>query len=234
MNDLKTYFSELTAYEGSPARKLISPWSPENIKSITNDFRAAANKCQVQFDVPAGISDSALGNRVEKEAANGFNKVLQRHSLSECPGKGYPDQLLRRLRDDHLFVFELKAKTSFDRTDSNRIVLTSATGKLRRHFARTKPICHLLATALFRRFRRGRHSRIVIVGLRLDFLLPSSPVLMRFEASVSKRLLIRGRHASRLLIPAWARRNPRRYHTSTFSAHRQFSPRRTVSRIESN
>jgi hypothetical protein len=174
MNDLKTYFSELTAYEGSPARKLISPWSPENIKSITNDFRAAANKCQVQFDVPAGISDSALGNRVEKEAANGFNKVLQRHSLSECPGKGYPDQLLRRLRDDHLFVFELKAKTSFDRTDANRIVLTSATGKLRRHFARTKP--------------PFGHGPIQAIPARTPFQNCNRWPAARFSASVLTRL----------------------------------------------
>ena len=76
-----------------------------------------------------------------------------------------------------------------------RVVLMSASRKLRRLFRRGR-VCHLLITALCSRDQ----DRINIWGLRLDFLLPSSPVEVRLEVSVSQHQLCKGKHPVKMLF----------------------------------
>jgi hypothetical protein len=218
MNDLENFFAVLSKHERKPALNLISQWNPSDVKSITTAFQVACDNSRIQFEVESSISAPSLGNKVADQFVKGVSKTLPRYSLCECPGNGYPDQLLRRLKDGCPFAFELKAKTSFDRNDGNRLVLTSASQKLRRHFSPGRPICHVLATVFFEKSRLGKQCRIWIVGLRLDFLRPLSPVQVRYEASVSQRLLSRGTHANRLLIPAWVRNDSRHYGAASMSA----------------
>jgi len=227
MNDLKSYFVALSKHEGKPALTLVSRWKPADVDSITSAFQKACDRSRIQFDVNPDISAPALGNRVASAFANGVSTSLPRYSLCECPGNGYPDQLLRRRKDGRPFALELKAKTAFRPKDGNRQVLTSASSKLRRHFPAGKPVCHLLATVLYSKLRHGRRSQIAVTGLRLDFLAPSSPVEVRFEASVSQRLLSRSKHARPVLIPAWVRKarstqeaNPGRNSRGTGSGRR--------------
>lgn len=111
---------------------------------------------------------------------NVSNRGLQR--------RGQSDKRLRNLSDSRIFVFELEATSEFDPSDSNRIVLTSSSEKLRRYF--NPPINHLLATACYRK----EGTQIHIHNLRLDYLEPSTPVNVRLEAFVSQRILAKGVH----------------------------------------
>ncbi len=138
---------------------------------------------------------------------NGVSQVLPRYSLGDCPGNGYPDKILKRLRDGRQFAFELKAKTGFDPADGHRVVLTSTGKKLRRNFGPDSPICHVLATVFYSRSRDGSRWKIAVEGLRLDFLSPATPVEVRWEASVSHRLLSRAPHPIRVLMPGRVRRH---------------------------
>jgi hypothetical protein len=117
-----------------------------------------------------------------------INSHLATLRIEDCSGAGYPDKRLRKLSDSRTLVFELKATSEFDPTDSNRIVLTSPSEKLRRYFR--MPINHLMATACYHQ----QGSQIEIHHLRLDFLEPSTPVNVRLEASVSQRILAKGIH----------------------------------------
>jgi len=206
MNDLRSYFAALSKYEGKPVLNLVSRWKPADVHSITSALQKACDKSRIEFDVSSDISSPALGNRIASAFANGVSSSLPRYSLCGCPGNGYPDRLLRRRNDGRPYALELKAKTSFQPKDGNRQVLTSTSSKLRRYFPVGTPVCHLLATILYSKARRGRRSRVAITGLRLDFLSPSSPIEVRLEASVSQRMLARGKHAKPVLIPAWVRR----------------------------
>jgi len=206
MNDLRSYFAALSKYEGKPVLNLVSRWKPADVHSITSAFQKACDESRIEFDVSSDISAPALGNRVARAFANRVNSSLPRYSVCECPGNGYPDQLLRRRQDGRPFALELKAKTAFRPKDGNRQVLTSASSKLRRYFPVGTPICHLFATILYSKARRARRSRVAITGLRLDFLAPSSPVEVRLEASVSQRLLARSKHAKPVLIPTRLRK----------------------------
>jgi hypothetical protein len=205
MNDFKSYFSALSKYEQKPAAHLISAWDPADSNDIEGAFRPAFNRRQLKFEVQSGISDSSLAYKVADAFVEGINPVLRRYSLMPCPGRGYPDKLLLRLKDKRLFAFEIKGKTFFDPHDGNRMALMSKSEKLRRSFPKNKPICHVLAIVFYEKRRMGRRCQISIVGLRLDFLPPSTRVETRLEASVSPRSLAKGSHVHSILIPTWVR-----------------------------
>lgn len=200
MDTLATYFGKLAKYEGTPVISLTSPWRTEDVKSITAEFTRALRRCTIDLYVPGATSTPALGNRVADALATGLEKHLSRYKLCPCRGQGYPDRRLLRIDDQRSFALELKAKTRFNPRDTNRVILTSGSRKLRRSFAPRQPICHLLATVLYSKRREGRRCRIVIDGLRFDFLEPWTRVQKRYEASVNQYLLSKGNHSTRLIL----------------------------------
>jgi hypothetical protein len=186
MNDLNTFFQQLAAWEGKPPTPVAAAWESFDAKDVASELDRAVTACgfeSVWTLVPADISPSATGNRVEKFFAKRMNRHLGRFKIRPCPGNGYPDKKLVRLADGDALALELKATTEFDERDGNRMVLTSGSAKLRKHFK--LPVRHLLLTACYR--QQGR--RVYIEAIRMDFLQPGTLVNVRFEASTSKRLL---------------------------------------------
>lgn len=191
MNDLASYYQRLAEWEGRPAVELVSAWSSDDVEEITGDFRAAfaaAGFGGSPLTVGAATSNQSIGNKVAEFLVAEMNQHLQRFMIEPCSGAGYPDKRLVRRGGGAAFVFELKATSEFDPNDSNRIVLTSSSEKLRRYFR--SPVLHLLATACYEQ----DGEEVTIQNLRLDFLEPTTPVNVRLEASVSQRLLARGTH----------------------------------------
>lgn len=199
METLATFFDKLAKHEGMPALSLASPWSPDDVNSITKDFSRALKNCSIDLSVPKGTSTPALGNRLADAVADGLDRHLLRHKLLRCAGQGYPDRRLLRVKDNRSFALELKAKTEFNPRDTNRVILTCGSRKLRRSFGTRQPICHLLATVFYSQTSCGRCSRVVVQGLRFDFLEPWTPVQKRYEASVNAHLLSRGKHFTRAI-----------------------------------
>lgn len=191
VNDLASYYQSLAEWEGKPAVELVSAWSSSDVEEIARDFRAAFASKGFEgspLTVGAATSNQSIGNKVAEFLVEEMNQYLQRFRIEACSGAGYPDKRLLRRTGGASFAFELKATSEFDPNDSNRIVLTSSSEKLRRYFR--PPVLHLLATACY-----GQDGEEVkIQNLRLDFLEPSTPVNVRLEASVSQRLLARGTH----------------------------------------
>ena len=191
MNDLAGYYQSLAEWEGKPAIDLVAVWNSREVEEISEDFRAAfsaAGFAGVPLTVGAATSNQSIGNKVAEFLVGRINRHLQQFSIEACSGAGYPDKRLLRRSDRMPFVFELKATSEFDPNDSNRLVLTSSSEKLRRYFQ--APVFHLLATACYDQ----NGDEVEIQNLRLDFLEPSTPVNVRLEASVSQRLLARGVH----------------------------------------
>lgn len=204
METLASYFRRLAKYEGTPATELVAPWKSSDVNSIARAFEIATRRARIEFSVETNTSVQALGNRVADAVVNGLEDYLGRYKLCHCSGQGYPDRRLLRLKDSRSFALELKAKTRLDPHDTQRIILTCATGKLRRNFRRGEPICHVLATALYSMSREGKRRRVIVNGLDLDFLEPWTLVQNQYQASVNQRLLAKGNHASRLLL--WNRK----------------------------
>ena len=200
METLATFFDNLAKYEGMPSVRLAARWKRGDVKSITNDFSRALRRCSIDLSVPGGTSTPALGNRVADAVADGLDQHLVRYRLCRCTGQGYPDRRLLRVRDNRSFALELKAKTEFNPRDTNRVILTCGSRKLRRSFGTRQRICHLLATVFYTKSRSGRRCRIVINGLRFDFLEPWTPVRKRYEASVNQHMLSKADHSTRLLL----------------------------------
>jgi len=191
MGDLATYYESLARWEGAEPLPLIACWGPQDAESICADFQRAFQErgfnC-LPLTIVAGTSNQSIGNKVADFFVENINRHLQHHQIKACSGPGYPDKRLLRLADTRVFAFELKATSQFDPSDSNRIVLTSSSEKLRRCFR--CPINHLLGTACY----QMEGTRICIEKLRLDFLEPGTIVNVRLEASVSQRILSRGSH----------------------------------------
>lgn len=209
METLAEFFTKLSKYEGTPAAKLAWPWRQTDVSSITKAFDAARKRSPIQFSVRGSTSVQALGNRVADAVADGLRPHLGRYRLCRCTGQGYPDRRLERPDANRSFAFELKAKTGLDPRDTQRMILTSGTRKLRRNFRVDRPICHLLTTAVYSVARRGRRSVIRVHGLDFEFLEPSTLVQNQYEASVNQRLLAKGKHSRRLLL--WGPRAKRRH-----------------------
>jgi hypothetical protein len=189
MNDLASYYQSLADWEGKPAADLVGAWNSGDMEEIAGDFGAAFSAADFgssPLTVGAATSNQSIGNKVAEFLVAGMNQHLGRFRIESCSGAGYPDKRLVRRGDGRVFAFELKATSEFDPNDSNRIVLTSSSDKLRRCFR--PPVCHLLGTACYEQ----DGGEVEIQRLRLDFLEPSTPVNVRLEASVSQRLLARG------------------------------------------
>ena len=104
------------------------------------------------------------------------------------------DEILHKeLATGRIFPFEVKATGQWNRSDSNRRVLTSSSKKLRETFR--EPINHLLVTILYKK-SSGRYR---VEGIRLDFLEPTTQVNVRLEASVNHRILDGGTHHSKII-----------------------------------
>jgi hypothetical protein len=193
MPDFATYYRDLAEWESTPTLDLVASWNASDVEAISNDFYQAFRHEEfhaIPLLIAAGISNQSIGNKVAEHFVHHINRRLSAHSVRDCVGAGYPDKELFSARDGRAFAFELKATSQFDVNDSNRIVLTSSSQKLRRRFR--PPIYHLLGTACY--VLTG--SEISIERLRLDFLEPTTPVNVRLEASVSQRSLARGEQRS--------------------------------------
>jgi hypothetical protein len=185
--DLKTFFRVLSAWERQPPLELVAPWNARDMAHIKLAFKRAIRRAgnSPPLHIDPSISPQSLGYRLASYLVTHLNLHLTGFRISVCPGRGYPDFILARISDGRAFVLEVKAPKHFDKSDGNRIALTCRTDTLRRCFK--PPICHLLATMLFRR----EGSRVWVKCVRLDFLQPSSPVNIRLEVSLNQRLLAR-------------------------------------------
>jgi hypothetical protein len=191
--NLEEYFEQLANWEELPAAELVAAWERGDIEGVTEDFRAAYDRTGFGarvLEVPAETSNQSIGNRVAEFFVGAIGPQLEAHRIDACRGPGYPDKRLVRLDAQRTFAFELKATSHFNRNDSNRIVLTCSSRKLREQFE--APINHLLGTVSY--VKDG--NQITVEHLRLDFLEPDSPVDVRLEGSVSQKGLSRGAQES--------------------------------------
>ena len=109
-----------------------------------------------------------------------MNIHLRRFKICGCPGSGCPDKRLVRLADGRIYALELKLSQGFFEDNTNRVVLTSASEKLRLNPPNAAH--HLVATV----FYRQTSDKLVIDSARADFLQPLSRANIRFEASTSQ------------------------------------------------
>jgi hypothetical protein len=84
----------------------------------------------------------------------------------------------------------VKKTSDWNPNDSNRRVLTSSLGEIPNQI--TPPIHHLLVTSLY----TVNYRDAVVDHIRLDFLEPTPPVSVRFEALVNHKILSHGTHTS--------------------------------------
>jgi hypothetical protein len=218
METLDTFFRKLAKYERTPATELVSPWRESDVDSILKAFESARGQSRIQFGVENTLSVQAMGNRVEHAVAAGLQRRLGKYELLPCSGQGYPDRRLERRKDGRSFAFEVKAKPELDPTDTQRIILTTGTRKLRRNFNTREPICHLLVTAVYSTVRQGNCRRVLVQALDFDFLEPWTLVQNQYQASVNQRLLARGEHSRRLLM--WSSRGRHKQPKSLFRDQR--------------
>ena len=186
---LSDYYRDLLIQENQPFLELVSEWPSGLVNEVSNAiglaYRASGLSGSTLQLEPNSTSQSA-GNQVEQHFAPRLGSSLTTWALVKCAGAGYPDRTLRR--GDQRLPVEFKSTGQWNNRDSNRCVLTSSSTKLRSVFA--APIHHLLLTAKFSRTA----DTVAFNNLRLDFLNPSTPVNVRFEGSVSQRLLAEARH----------------------------------------
>ena len=171
--------------------ELVSAWNADEISSIKIDFIEAIQDGQIKnipIPISPGSTNQSIGNQVADFFVTIVNKSLRKFLITECPGKGYPDRVLRDGASKKTYPLELKATSSWDSTDSNRRVLTSSSKKLRSNFL--PPICHLLATCCY----SDLDSTYRLNAVRFDFIEPTTEVNIRLEASVSHKILADGRH----------------------------------------
>jgi len=172
-----------------PPREMVTEWPPalvDEIKAAFKDAYAKANLKDSSLSLKPGSRPQSVGNQIEPSIANALATHISSWNLEACIGPGYPDRLLRN--EAHKLPVEFKSTGQWDDADSNRCVLTSSSTKLREQFV--APIYHLLVTVKFDRLE----DTATIRQLRLDFLSPSTTVNIRFEGSVSQRILARATH----------------------------------------
>jgi hypothetical protein len=193
MDDLEDYFGRLATWERLPMLPLVARWELADVNGIEEDFQEAyrlAGFAARFLEVEDDVSNQSIGNKVAEFFVEAVGRHLRSHRIEPCRGPGYPDKKLVRVADGRVFALEMKATSHFNRNDSNRIVLTCSSRKLRADFQ--APINHALATVCY--VKRG--NQIAVEHLRLDFLDPDTPVDMRLEGSVSQKGLARGAQAS--------------------------------------
>ncbi|MGA2750987.1 MAG: hypothetical protein ABSG59_19640 [Verrucomicrobiota bacterium] len=196
MSNFDDYHSDLAAWEQKPVIPLIATWNPNDVQHIAKEFGTAFQACSFAttfLPVPPGITNQSIGNKIAEFVTTQMNRRLRGFRIEDCLGAGYSDKQLRDVSDGRLFVCEIKATSHFNPGDSNRIVLTSSSEKLRRKF---KPLLHhLLMTACY----VDHGGQLEVQKIRLDLFEPTTPVNVRFEASVSQRLLAQAAHRNFML-----------------------------------
>ncbi len=193
MPSLQDYYRDLLIWEGLPQVELIHTWPQDLVERISVNMRQAASAGQLiglNCPIRARSTNQSIGNQVEESAIPILASRLSAFTLGRCSGAGYPDQVLFCNETRLKVPLEVKATSTWNHKDSNRRVLTSSSGKLRKQFV--SPIYHLLTTIVY----RVNQSDAVVEQIRLDFLEPSSPVSVRLEASVNHKLLSHGTHTS--------------------------------------
>lgn len=183
---LGAYYRALAEREGVPAVDLTAPWDAADAEEITGDFKQAFDKCKFTDNplvVTIRTSNQSVGHRVAKFFSKTVNQHLLAFSIIDCVGNGYPDKILVRWRDKREFALELKATGLFQPCNSNRLVLTSRSLKLRRSF--TPPVNHLLLLVAYER----TDDCLWLRSARLAFLEPETQVSVRLEASVSHQFM---------------------------------------------
>jgi hypothetical protein len=193
MNNLGDYYRELMNREGKPNVNLAARWAPDEITSIARCMRNAFSRCRFERQplvVDSNVTGPAMGNKLAIFFATQLDQQLRVFKIQDCVGQGYPDRRLVRVANQRSYALELKATRSFEPKSNHRVILTSSSSKLRRHFV--APINHLLMTV----FHKKEGNNVWIRNFRIDFLEPWTKVKVRLEASVSHHLLAKSPHAS--------------------------------------
>ena len=194
MRNFAEYYKELLEWEDIEFQELISDWREDLIIEIQNDFQSDVNNSRLKglTFVPNKTNQSA-GNQLDVLAVNELNEHLNIFKIEKCPGNGYPDRILARGDFKHI-ALEMKATGGWNPKDTNRRVLTSSSINLRARF--TAPIYHLICTVIYQNLTVELAE---IIALRLDFVEPTTLVGVRFEATVSHKILSSGTHKSIVL-----------------------------------
>lgn len=190
LDTLKDYYGKLLAWEGATPCELIAEWPQWAADSIESDIRqafAVAPMKGTRFALKAGSENQSIGNQMALYFLSVMGPALADWKLSNCPGSGYPDLMLST--GDCTVAVEIKATSEWSAKDRNRIVLTSSSKKLRARFR--PPVHHLLVTVQYAKVGPDEAS---VLRLRLDFLCPATLVNIRFEGSVSQKLLSEASH----------------------------------------
>jgi hypothetical protein len=191
MGTFKDYYDELLKWENEQDRELVATWDASIQESIKRDFSSAVNLSNLkQLEVPIrpGSTPQSMGNQFADFFVQTINPSLREFRIQKCSGAGYPDKQLRCVGNSRSFPLELKATPNWNPADSNRVVLTCSSDKLKKYFS--PPISHLLVTLCF----EESDDSFSIASVKLDFLEPDTEVNVRLEASVSQRILHNGRH----------------------------------------
>jgi hypothetical protein len=181
---LKAYYEELLVMEKVVPCDLVADWPSDLVEVVRGVFRSAyakAGLAQSSLKLEDGSKPQSAGNQIEAVITEKLARHFEGWTLARCIGPGYPDRLLEN--GSAKLPVEFKSTGQWDDRDSNRCVLTSSSSKLREQFV--APIHHLLVTVKFDR----TGDLATVLGLRLDFLMTSTPVNIRFEGSVTQKLL---------------------------------------------
>lgn len=198
MLTLKDYYSDLLNSEGQQESQLIHEWPQDLRDTIVSAFVNAVSEASVKGSVcpiKPGSTNQSIGNQVENYTIEKIDTVISGFSISICPGKGYPDRMLIQDTTKLRVPLEVKATSHWNEKDSNRRVLTSSSNKLRTAFS--APIYHLLLTAIYSPDQD--QDSVTINTIRLDFLEPTTTVNVRFEASVSHKILASDPYYSKMI-----------------------------------
>lgn len=191
MSNFDDYYNDLAAWEQNPAVPLIAAWNADDVQNVITAFQAAFQACSFAtslLGIPPGTTNQSIGNKVAEFFTSHMYGDLGAFRIEDCSGAGYPDKQLREVGPGPMFICKIKATSHLNLTDSNRIVLTGSSEKLRRKFR--PPLHRLLVTACY----VDHNGQLQIQTTRLDFLEPTTPANVRFEASVSQRLLAQAAH----------------------------------------
>lgn len=196
MSNLKDYYKNLLLWEGEKPHQLVHQWCHDLRDAIEKAFVNAVSTAALKGSVcclQPNSTNQSIGNQIEKYTLGKLGRVISGFSICPCQGQGYPDKMLIQQTTEFRIPLEVKATSDWNESDSNRRVLTSSSKKLRAQFS--EPIHHLVLTTLYSR----NEDSATIDSIRLDFLEPTTTVNVRFEASVSHKILANGPHHSKTI-----------------------------------
>ena len=196
MPNLQDFFRDLLNWKGQQYRELIHPWDRDLRDSIVLAFEKSVSESSVKGSIcpiPPETTNQSIGNKVEEYIVPILDKSLSGFSIFNCRGPGYPDQTLIQQSTNLHIPLEMKATANWNEKDTIRRVLTSSSQKLRAQFS--EPIHHLLLTV----FYSQQEEVSVTIDAILDFLEPTTLVNVRFEDSVSHKILADGYHYSKTI-----------------------------------